>query len=111
MRAVDDVKPYFNVRARRVGGSTFQVPYIIKDHRRRALAITWIIQAATMKKKKFPKKKFHRFLVEEVLESLVPKKKPRPNATKKNSTSKKSNPTKKNNANRENIIARLGLEK
>ena len=108
MRAVDDVKPYFSVRARRVGGSTFQIPYIIKDHRRRALAITWIIQAATMKKKKFPKKKLHRFLVEEVLESLVPRERQKPLLSIKNDNANKNkasvarlskNDDKKNNVN------------
>lgn len=45
-RAVDNVKPVLEVRSRRVGGSTYQVPVEIRPERRQALAIRWIIQYA-----------------------------------------------------------------
>jgi small subunit ribosomal protein S7 len=42
-RAVDNVKPVLEVRSRRVGGSTYQVPVEIRPERRQALAIRWLI--------------------------------------------------------------------
>lgn len=43
-RAVDNVKPVLEVRSRRVGGSTYQVPVEIRPERRQALAIRWLIR-------------------------------------------------------------------
>jgi len=42
-KAVDNVKPVLEVRSRRVGGSTYQVPMEIRPERRQALAIRWLI--------------------------------------------------------------------
>lgn len=42
-RAVENVKPVLEVRSRRVGGSTYQVPVEIRPERRQALAIRWLI--------------------------------------------------------------------
>lgn len=44
--ALDNVKPAIEVRSRRVGGATYQVPVEIRPDRRQALAIRWIIAAA-----------------------------------------------------------------
>ncbi|HEX7927984.1 MAG TPA: 30S ribosomal protein S7, partial [bacterium] len=44
--AVDKVKPSVEVKSRRVGGSTYQVPVEVRPERRLALAIRWIIQNA-----------------------------------------------------------------
>lgn len=44
--AVDHVKPALEVKSRRVGGSTYQVPVEVRPQRRQALAIRWIIQNA-----------------------------------------------------------------
>lgn len=41
--AVDNVKPVIEVKSRRVGGSTYQVPVEIRSERRLALAIRWLI--------------------------------------------------------------------
>ena len=41
--AVDNVRPIIEVKSRRVGGSTYQVPTEIRSSRRTALAIRWII--------------------------------------------------------------------
>ncbi len=41
--AVDNVRPMIEVKSRRVGGSTYQVPTEIRPSRRTALAIRWII--------------------------------------------------------------------
>jgi small subunit ribosomal protein S7 len=44
--AMDNVKPAVEVRSRRVGGATYQVPVEVRTERRQALAIRWIIEAA-----------------------------------------------------------------
>jgi len=43
-KAVDNVRPVLEVRSRRVGGSTYQVPVEVRNERRQALAIRWIVQ-------------------------------------------------------------------
>jgi len=45
-RAVENVKPVVEVKSRRVGGSTYQVPIEVRPERRTALAIRWIISYA-----------------------------------------------------------------
>ncbi len=45
-QALDNVKPAIEVRSRRVGGATYQVPVEVRDDRRQALAIRWLIDAA-----------------------------------------------------------------
>jgi len=44
--ALDNVMPAVEVRSRRVGGATYQVPVEVRTDRRQALAIRWIISAA-----------------------------------------------------------------
>ncbi|MBV9393897.1 MAG: 30S ribosomal protein S7 [Methylobacteriaceae bacterium] len=44
--ALDNVAPAIEVRSRRVGGATYQVPVEVRPDRRQALAIRWIISAA-----------------------------------------------------------------
>jgi small subunit ribosomal protein S7 len=44
--ALGNVKPQLEVRSRRVGGATYQVPVEVRTERRQALAIRWIITAA-----------------------------------------------------------------
>lgn len=44
--ALDNVAPAIEVRSRRVGGATYQVPVEVRPERRQALAIRWIINAA-----------------------------------------------------------------
>jgi len=46
LKALENVKPSVEVKSRRVGGSTYQVPVEVRDTRREALAMRWIIQAA-----------------------------------------------------------------
>ncbi len=43
-RAVENVKPAVEVKSRRVGGSTYQVPMEVRPNRRLALSIRWLIQ-------------------------------------------------------------------
>ena len=45
-RAMDNVRPQVEVKSRRVGGSTYQVPVEVPSNRRTALAIRWIITYA-----------------------------------------------------------------
>ena len=44
--ALDNVAPHLEVRSRRVGGATYQVPVEVRPERRQALAIRWLIIAA-----------------------------------------------------------------
>ena len=45
-QAISNIKPTVEVRSRRVGGATYQVPVEVRPERRKALAIRWIISAA-----------------------------------------------------------------
>ncbi|MCO5163344.1 MAG: 30S ribosomal protein S7 [Mesorhizobium sp.] len=45
-QALDNVAPHVEVRSRRVGGATYQVPVDVRTERRQALAIRWLISAA-----------------------------------------------------------------
>ena len=45
-RAVDNVKPSIEVRSKRVGGATYQVPTPVNSKRQQTLAIRWILAAA-----------------------------------------------------------------
>jgi len=47
--ALDNVKPAIEVRSRRVGGATYQVPVEVRPVRRQALAIRWIIDASRVR--------------------------------------------------------------
>jgi small subunit ribosomal protein S7 len=46
LKALDNAKPLVEVKSRRVGGATYQVPVEIRDTRREALAMRWLISAA-----------------------------------------------------------------
>ena len=48
-KALENIMPVLEVKARRVGGSTYQVPIEIRESRREALAMRWIIKAARAK--------------------------------------------------------------
>jgi small subunit ribosomal protein S7 len=45
-QALENVMPAVEVRSRRVGGATYQVPVEVRNERRQALAIRWLITAA-----------------------------------------------------------------
>jgi small subunit ribosomal protein S7 len=51
-QAVENVKPHIEVRSKRVGGATYQVPMQVNQRRRLSLAIRWIREAAREKKGK-----------------------------------------------------------
>lgn len=50
--AIDNIKPAVEVRSRRVGGATYQVPTEVRPERRQALALRWLIAAARARKEK-----------------------------------------------------------
>ena len=64
-QAVENVKPIIEVKSRRVGGSTYQVPTEIRPSRRTALAIRWMIDFA----KKRSEKGFAQKLAGELLDA------------------------------------------
>jgi len=45
-QAVNNVKPVLEVKARRVGGSTYQIPVEVSQGRRNSLAMRWLLEAA-----------------------------------------------------------------
>ena len=51
-QALDNVMPTIEVRSRRVGGATYQVPVEVRTSRRQALGIRWIITAARERNEK-----------------------------------------------------------
>lgn len=76
LTALENVKPVLEVRPRRVGGATYQVPTEVRPERREALAIRWIVQFSREKKGRSMKEK----LAEEIIsasrgEGLAVKKK------------------------------------
>ena len=50
--AINNIKPTVEVRSRRVGGATYQVPVEVKNKRAQALAIRWLIDSARKRKDK-----------------------------------------------------------
>ena len=51
-KALDNVKPWVEVRSRRVGGATYQIPVDVRPVRRITLAIRWIIESARKRPEK-----------------------------------------------------------
>lgn len=51
-KAIENVKPLLEVKSRRVGGATYQVPVEVRADRKQALAIRWLIAASRNRKEK-----------------------------------------------------------
>ena len=51
-KAIENVRPLVEVRSRRVGGATYQVPVEVKGSRSQALAIRWLVNAIRNRKEK-----------------------------------------------------------
>jgi small subunit ribosomal protein S7 len=51
-KALDNVKPMVEVKSRRVGGATYQVPVEVRPQRRQTLAMRWVIEAAKARSEK-----------------------------------------------------------
>ena len=62
-KAMDNVKPVMEVKSRRVGGATYQVPIEVRPDRQQTLAIRWLISAA--------RKRNERTMVERVSNELM----------------------------------------
>jgi len=56
-KAIENVKPALEVKSRRVGGSTYQVPVEVRPNRRTSLAIRWLIEYAAGRGEKTMKEK------------------------------------------------------
>jgi len=56
-KAIENVKPALEVKSRRVGGSTYQVPVEVRPNRRTSLAIRWLIDYATQRGEKTMREK------------------------------------------------------
>jgi small subunit ribosomal protein S7 len=66
-RALDQIKPTVEVRSRRVGGATYQVPVEVRPQRRNALAMRWLVQSARSR----PEKGMVNKLAGEILEAAA----------------------------------------
>ena len=51
-KALDNVMPHVEVRSRRIGGATFQIPHPVREDRRVSLGIKWMISAARKRNEK-----------------------------------------------------------
>ncbi len=63
-QALENVKPMVEVKSRRVGGSTYQVPIEVRDVRQQALAIRWVIDFARKRPGKHMAEKLANELIE-----------------------------------------------
>ena len=57
--AINNIKPTVEVRSRRVGGATYQVPVEVKNTRAQALAIRWLVDASRKRKDKHMAEKLY----------------------------------------------------
>ena len=55
--ALDNVKPNLEVRSRRVGGATYQVPVEVRPRRAQTLAMKWVVDCAAKRKEKTMKER------------------------------------------------------
>ncbi len=51
-RALENIKPLVEVRSRRVGGATYQVPVEVRQVRRNSLAMRWLVQSSRQRSEK-----------------------------------------------------------
>lgn len=62
--ALQNVSPFMEVKSRRVGGATYQVPYEVRGERKVSLAFRWIVNAAKSKKGKPMREKLAQELID-----------------------------------------------
>ena len=65
-KALDNVRPMVEVKSRRVGGATYQVPVEVRADRRMALAMRWLVEAA----RKRSEKSMDRRLAGEIMDAI-----------------------------------------
>lgn len=63
-KALENVMPVLEVKARRVGGSNYQVPIEVRPARRQTLALRWIVQAARSKSERTMKERLAAELID-----------------------------------------------
>ena len=63
-RAIENVKPTVEVKSRRVGGSTYQVPVEVRPNRRLALSFRWLLESARRRGEKTMRQKLAAELIE-----------------------------------------------
>jgi small subunit ribosomal protein S7 len=63
--AIKELTPVLEVRPRRVGGATYQVPVEVQPRRARTLAVRWLVQSATQRREKSMQER----LANEILDS------------------------------------------
>jgi small subunit ribosomal protein S7 len=63
-QAVDNVKPVVEVKSRRVGGATYQVPVEVRPDRRTSLALRWVIGYARQRTEKTMQERLAAELIE-----------------------------------------------
>jgi len=63
-KAVENVKPVLEVKSRRVGGATYQVPVEVRPERRQALSLRWIITSARARSERTMEEKLANELVD-----------------------------------------------
>lgn len=66
-KAIENAKPKLEIRPRRVGGVTYQVPLPVQEGRQTSLAVKWIIQGARDRRKK---EEFYLALAEELRDAV-----------------------------------------
>ena len=64
--ALDNVKPNLEVRSRRVGGATYQIPVEVRPRRAETLAMKWIVDCAAKRKEKTMKER----IASEIIDAL-----------------------------------------
>ena len=57
--AINNIRPTVEVRSRRVGGATYQVPVEVKSNRGQALALRWLLEATRKRKNKTMSEKLY----------------------------------------------------
>ncbi len=68
-KAISNIEPRLEVKARRVGGANYQIPIEVRGERKMSLAIRWLIEAAASR----PSKEYHTFsekLAAELMDAL-----------------------------------------
>jgi small subunit ribosomal protein S7 len=75
MKAIENVQPILEVKSRRVGGATYQVPIEVRTTRQQALAIRWIIS--------FSRKRNEKLMVDKLANELLEASEEKGNAFKK----------------------------
>ena len=64
LEVIENIKPLIEVRSRRVGGATYQVPMEVRSERKQALAISWLIAAARKRSEKTMKARLAKEMVD-----------------------------------------------